>query len=201
MRKNAPALDSLFPSVRQGVLAATLTRPEKWWYLSELAEFLHTTPSSLQRELSSLEQSGILQQRKDGRRTYFKAETRSPIFRELRSIFEKTAGLIPMLKTAMRPFGDKIVCAFVYGSIARREEHATSDVDFMVIGNVGLGDLSPLLRKVEKRLGREVNVTNYSVDEFRKKVAEGDHFLATVLKGSLQFVKGEQRDLDAVGSK
>ena len=201
MRKNAPALDSLFPTVRQGVLAATLTRPEKWWYLSELAEFLHTRPSSLQRELSSLEQSGILQQRKDGRRTYFKAETRSPIFRELRSIFEKTVGLIPMLKIALRPVADKIVCAFVYGSIARREEHATSDVDLMVVGSVGLLALAPVLAKVEKRLGREVNVTNYSVDEFRRKVVENDHFLTTVMKGSLQFVKGERRDLDAITSK
>jgi len=201
MRKNAPALDSLFPNVRQGVLTATLTRPEKWWYLSELAEFLHTRPSSLQRELSSLEQSGILQQRKDGRRTYFKAEPRSPIFRELQSIFEKTAGVIPTLTVALRPFENKIVCAFVYGSIARREERATSDVDLMVVGTVGLGDLAPSLRKAEKRLGREVNVTNYSVSEFREKVTEGDHFLTTVLKGSLQFVKGEKRDLDAVVGK
>jgi predicted nucleotidyltransferase len=201
MRQIQPVLDNLFPSVRQGVLAATLTRPEKWWYLSELAEFLHTRPSSLQRELSSLKQSGILQQRKDGRRTYFKAETRSPIFRELRSIFEKTVGLIPTLRVALDPFAERIACAFVYGSIARREEHATSDVDLMLIGSIGLGDLSPALRKAEKRLGREVNVTNYSVDEFRRKVAEGDHFLATVLKGSVQFVKGEKRDLDAVAGK
>jgi predicted nucleotidyltransferase len=201
MRKNAPALDSLFPGVRQGVLAATLTRPEKWWYLSELADFLHTRPSSLQRELSSLEQSGILQQRKDGRRRYFKAETRSPIFRELRSMFEKTVGLIPTLRAALRPLAKGIVCAFVYGSIARREEHATSDVDLMVIGNVGLADLAPILGKIEKRLGREVNVTDYSVEEFHKKVTESDHFLTTVLKGSLQFVKGEERDLDAVARK
>jgi uncharacterized protein len=201
MRKNASLLDSLLPSVRQGVLAATLTQPEKWWYLSELAQFLHTRPSSLQRELRSLEQSGILQQRKDGRRTYFKAETRSPIFRELRSMFQKTVGLVPTLRQTLRPFENKITCAFVYGSVARGEERATSDVDFMVIGNVGLAQLSPVLRKAEKRLGREVNVTNYSVDEFRKKVAEGDHFLATVLKGNLQFVKGEQGDLDAVVGK
>jgi predicted nucleotidyltransferase len=201
MRNSSPALNSLFPRVRQGVLAATLTRPEKWWYLSELAEFLHTRPSSLQRELRSLEHSGILQLRKDGRRAYFKAETRSPIFRELRSIFEKTVGLVPSLRVALAPFADRIACAFVYGSIARREEHATSDVDLMVIGTVGLGDLAPSLRKAEKRLGREVNVTNYSVDEFRRKVAEGDHFLTTVLKGSLQLVKGEQRDLDAITRK
>ena len=201
MRRNAPALDSLFPGVRQGVLAATLTRPGKWWYLSELAEFLHTRPSSLQRELTCLKQSGILQQRKDGRRTYFKAETRSPIFRELRSIFEKTVGLVPSLKAALQPFASKIVCAFVYGSIARREENAASDVDLMVIGTVGLSGLAPSLRKAEKRLGREVNVTNYSVDEFRKKLAEGDHFLTTVLKGSRQFVKGEQGDLDRVAGQ
>jgi predicted nucleotidyltransferase len=201
MRKTQPALASLFPGVRRGVLAATLTRPEKWWYLSELAEFLHTRPSSLQRELSSLEQSGILQQRKDGRRTYFKAETRSPIFRELRSIFEKTVGLIPTLRVALDPFAGKIACAFVYGSIARREEHATSDVDLMVIGNVGLADLASSLRKAEKRLGREVNVTNYSENEFRRRVAEGDHFLTIVLKGSVQFVKGGKRDLDAVAGK
>jgi predicted nucleotidyltransferase len=201
MRKTPSALDNLFPYVRQGVLAATLTRPEKWWYLSELAEFLHTRPSSLQRELRSLERSGILQQRKDGRRTYFRAETRSPIFRELRGIFEKTFGLVPTLKQALRPFENKITCSFVYGSVARGEERATSDVDLMVIGNVGLAQLSPVLLKAEKRLGREVNVTDYSIQEFRKKAREGDHFLTTVLKGSLQFVKGEQIDLDAITSK
>lgn len=201
MRKTLPALDSLFPNVRQAVLAATLTRPEKWWYLSELAEFLHTRPSSLQRELSSLQQSGILLQRKDGRKTYFKAETRSPIFRELRSIFEKTVGVIPTMRIALRPFGEKIAYAFVYGSVARREERATSDVDLMVIGDAGLAALAPSLRKAEKRLGREVNVTSYSVDEFHKNVSLGNHFLTTVLKSTLQFVKGEQGDLDAIVGK
>jgi len=201
MRNTAPALDSLFPTVRQGVLAATLGQPEKWWYLSELADFLSTRPSSLQRELVSLKRSGILQQRKDGRRTYFKAETRSPIFRELRSIFEKTTGLIPTLRVALAPVADKISFAFVYGSVARRQEHATSDVDLMVVGTAGLGELAPSLRRAEKRLGREVNVTNYSVEEFRKKVVGGDHFLTSVLKGSLQFLKGEQGDLEAVAGK
>src|SRR5437588_9164938 len=144
-------LDVLFPQVRRGLLAAALTHPEKWWYLSELADFLHTRPSSLQRELAALVQGGVLEQRRDGRRTYFKAETRSPIFRDLRSIFEKTIGLVPTLRTMLRPFGDKIACAFVYGSIARGEEQATSDVDLMVIGDLELADLFPALGKAEKR--------------------------------------------------
>ena len=46
--------DALFPAMRRGVLAATLSSPEKWWYLSELAHHLRTTPSSLQREVPML---------------------------------------------------------------------------------------------------------------------------------------------------
>ena len=119
----------------------------------------------------------------------------------MRSIFEKTVGLIPTLLATLRPFENNITCAFVYGSVDRHEGRATSDVDLMVNGSAGLADLAPGLRKAEKRLGREINVTNYSRDEFRKKVAEGDHFLKTVLKGDMQFVKGEHRDLDATARK
>ena len=196
--RNVFVLDTLFPGIRRGVLTATLTRPDKWWYLSELAAFLHTRPSSLQRELAALVESGILEQRRDGRRSYFRAETRSPIFPDLRSIFEKTVGLVPTVRIALRSFDEQIACAFVYGSVARREERAMSDVDLMVIGQVGLAELAPALRRAEKLLGREINVTNYSVDEFRRKIKQGDHFLTTVLNSGVEFVKGEQRDLDAI---
>jgi predicted nucleotidyltransferase len=197
MRKQR-ALATLFPTLRGELLAATMTRPGKWWYLSELAEFLQTTPSSLQRELKALVAGGILQQRRDGARAYFKAETRSPLFPELRGLIEKTAGLLPILQLALEPFRTRIYCAFVYGSVARTEEHALSDVDLMVIGDVGLADLAPVLRKAEGQIGREINVTSYSTREFRKKAAAKDHFLTEVLRGSKEFVQGNQRDLDEI---
>jgi predicted nucleotidyltransferase len=180
------------------VLAATLGQPDKWWYLSELADRLGTTPSSLQRELSSLVASGILVHRREGTRTYFKAETQSPVFRDLRRLFEKTAGLTPILERILEPFGRSIPCAFIYGSVARGREHAMSDVDLMVIGRAGLADLSPALRKAEGQIGREVNVTAYSPEEFRDKIKSRDHFLAAVLRGRKQFVKGGQSDLDEI---
>jgi len=126
MRKTA-TLGALFPKTRQGVLAATLTQPEKWWFLSELAAFLGTTPSSLQRELSALVDAGILVQRREGTRVYFKAQDRSPIYRELRGIIEKTAGLIPTIRAILAPFGRKILCGFVRihrsGAGARHQRH------------------------------------------------------------------------------
>ena len=196
--RNSATLEALFPKTREGVLAATMTQPEKWWFLSELAEYLGTTPSSLQRELSALVDTGILEQRREGNRAYFRAQKHSPIYRELRSIFEKTAGIIPTIQTAVARFGDKILISFVYGSVAQAREHATSDIDLMVIGNVGLAELTPALRKAERALGRELNATVYSVDEFHDKVNANDHFLTAVLKRPKQFVKGSERELEAI---
>lgn len=195
------ALATLFPTVRGDVLAATLTRPDKWWYLSELAQFLETTPSSLQRELKALVDGGILARRREGTRTYFKAETRSPLFPELRGLVEKTVGVLPTLQEVLAPLRPNVACAFIYGSMARGEEHALSDVDLMVIGSVGLTGLTPVLRKAETRLGREVNATSYSTREFRNRLAAKDHFLSEVLAGPRQFVKGDERDLDEVAGK
>jgi predicted nucleotidyltransferase len=200
MRKPA-VLAALFPTVRGDVLAATLTQPEKWWYLSELAQFLGTAPSSLQRELKALVDGGILETRREGTRAYFKADTRSAVFPELRGLINKTAGVVPTLRTSLRLFEARIASAFVYGSVARSEEHAQSDIDLLVVSDGGLADLTPVLRKAEARLGREVNVTSYSVAEFRRKAAGKDHFLTEVLRGPKQFVKGDQRDVDDLSGK
>lgn len=200
MRKSA-ALAALFPTVRGDVLAATLTQPEKWWYLSELAQFLGTSPSSLQRQLKALVDGGILETRRDGTRAYFKADTRSPVFPDLRGLIDKTAGMVPTLQSILRPFEERIGCAFVYGSVARGQEHPASDIDLLVVGDVGLADLTPGLGKAEARLGREVNVTSYSAAEFRKKAAANDHFLSEVLRGQKLFVKGDQVDVDELITK
>lgn len=200
MRKKRP-IDALFPKARRDILAATYGQPEQWWYLSELAQQLNTTPSSLQRELQSLVSSGILRQRKDGRRTYFQAESASPIFGELQGIISKTLGIEEALKDVLAEFGDHLACAFLYGSVARQQEHTLSDVDLMVIGSVGLSELSPLLRMLEKKFGREINVTCYSPKEFQRKVKAGNHFLMNVLQGEKTFLKGDERELENLAGK
>lgn len=103
-----------------------------------------------------------------------------------------------MLREALEPLEARIDCAFVYGSVARSQEHALSDVDLLVAGDVGLAELAPTLRKAETRLGREINVTNYSTREFRKKIAAKDHFISEILRGPRQFVKGDQHDVDEI---
>jgi len=194
--RRSQILNALFPDVRQGILAATLLAPEKAWFLSELAEHLGTSPSSLQRELQSLAKSGILERRADGRRTYYRAQTSAPVFNELRALFSKTVGIIPVLKTELERFADRIKWAAIYGSVARGEEGGASDIDLLIVGEIGMTELVPALRRLERRFGREVNVTRYSEREFLAKRSGGDCFLNSVLKGKLIAVTGSADELE-----
>jgi predicted nucleotidyltransferase len=194
-------LGALFPDVRQGILAATLLTPDKAWFLSELAEHMGTSPSSLQREVESLAKSGILARRQDGRRTYYQADASSPVFEELRSLFSKTAGIVPVLKSELERFGEKIKWTAIYGSVARGEERGKSDIDLLIVGSAGMTELVPPLRRLERRFGREVNVTRYSEREFASKRSAGDRFLNSVLKGKLITVIGSADELEETTSR
>ena len=196
--RRTPIIIALFPGIRGRILAAMLARPEKWWYLSELSAFLKTGPSSLQREISALTEAGILEERRDGRRVYLKPDTQSPVYLELKGLFDKTEGILPVLKQGIEPFGERIQLAFVYGSMARSAEKSESDVDLLVIGTVGLADLVPALRVAEQTLGRPVNATVFTVEEFGRKAQSHNHFLSTVLGDAKQFVKGSEHELEAI---
>ncbi|MGC9198060.1 MAG: nucleotidyltransferase domain-containing protein [Acidobacteriaceae bacterium] len=199
MRKDA-TLAALISPTRQGVLTTLFLRPDKEWYLSELAASLGTGPSSLQREVAALIRVGILKKRVDGRRSYVKANEDSPIFPELRGLAEKTSGIVPMLRDAVKGT-EGLQMAFIYGSLARGEEGAESDVDVMLLGDVSTMELSPRLRAVETAVGRQVNPTVFSLDEFAKKVTEKNHFLRTVLKNKKIMLAGTENELENIARR
>jgi len=197
MRKES-TLSALFNPTRQAVLAATFLRPEKSWYLSELATHLGTRPSSLQRDVDSLVRVGILEKHLDGRRSYIKANPDSPIFSELHSLIEKTSGIVPMLQNAIAKLKTKVRAAFVYGSMARSEESAKSDVDLMLIGTVSTMEMVPVLRQLENAVGREVNPTIFTEEDFRKNISQENHFLRTVMQGAKIMLKGTEDELEEI---
>jgi predicted nucleotidyltransferase len=197
MRSNG-LLDALMPPTRQGVLVATLLLPGKWWYLSELAGHLGTGASSLQREIEALVRAGILERRVDGRRSYVKVNENSPTFPELHGLMEKTAGIIPLLTKEIVRFNNKIKWSFVYGSMARGEEDAASDVDVMLIGEVSTMEIVPAFRRVENVIGRPINETIFSERDFRDSLKKKNHFLRTVLRSDKIMLKGSEDELDTV---
>ncbi len=198
MRKKS-LIAALFPKTRRAVLATTLMHPDRWRFLADLARQIGVPPSSLQREMESLVDVGILLRRQEGKQVYFKPDPSCPILYELQGIVTKTLGLVDVLRETLNPFKKSIKAAFVYGSIARCEELSESDVDLMIVGKESLADLSAALQKAEERLGREVNPTLFSPEEFAKKLKQGHHFLKTVLDTDKLFILGGEHDLAEAG--
>jgi len=199
--RTSESIDALFPRTRQAILAATFGEPRRWWYMRELARHLHLTPSTLQRELASLVRGGILLQKRGGKHVYFQAATESPIFQELQGLILKTVGLADVVRDALKPLRDRIQWAFIYGSVARSEEHSGSDVDLMIIGGVSLADVSSPLRKAERRLNRAVNPTTYTADELAAKVRSNHHFVTTVMRSKKLFILGDLHDFSRTFGK
>jgi len=176
----------------------TFRQPRRWWYLSELAGALETSPSSLQREVESLAQTGILEIRRDGRRTYYRANAKSAVFKELLGIVRKTMGVPAEIQAALTPISKRIPLALIYGSVARKAARADSDVDVLVVSDrLTLEELYRRLTRAERRLGRKVNPTLYSTEEFRRRRIARNPFLEKVLSRDRVLLIGSE---DAVSS-
>ena len=195
MERRAPILDALVAKTKQRVLSAILMRPERRWYLSELARELGVPPSSLQRELAQFVAAGIAARTQDGNRVYFQADRTCPVFHELSGLLAKTVGLADVVGETLEPLRTGIALAFLYGSVAASNERSSSDVDLMVVGTATMADLAVPLRALEERLGRAVNPTVYTGDEFVKRIRGGNHFLRSVLRTELLFIVGSANDL------
>jgi len=188
---------ALFGAVRQAVLALLLGHPDQRFYQRQIVRELGLGSGAVQRELEKLTRAGILTRSVEGRQTYFQANSDCPIFEELRGLIHKTFGVAGVLRTALLSIADRIRVAFIFGSVARARENAASDVDVMIVGDaVSLDEIMPGLSTAQRQLRREVNPSVYRTAEFCRKLAEGHHFVTSVVAGPKTFLVGDDRELE-----
>lgn len=172
----------LFSGSRRSILALLYGHADEQFYLREITRRAGTGIGATQRELRQLSEAGLIQDVRRGRQVYYQANHKNTIFAELKSILAKTSGIRDILHEALTSLKDQVKLAFLYGSIARGEEKASSNVDLMVVGEISFSDVVSALAKIETKLGREVNPTVYGPREFREKLAAKNHFLSAVAK-------------------
>jgi len=188
---------ALFGRTRREVLGLLLGHPDERFYLREILRAIGGGSGALQRELAQLVESGLVHRVREGRQVYFSANRDAAIFPELQAIIQKTAGTVELLRLALAPLARdaRVVMAFVYGSVARGEQTAASDVDLLVLGEVTLAEVVSAIRGAEERLGREVNPTVYPVEEWRARIKAGAPFLKRVLSSPKLFIVGDGHEL------
>jgi len=140
----------------------------------------------------------LIKKNRDGNRLYYQANKEHPLYPEIRNIVLKTIGLVDIIKEVLNKSSD-IEYAFVFGSIARHDEKTQSDIDLMVIGTLGLREVTALLSELSGKIGREINPHVMNNEEFMKRREKGDHFITGILKKPKIFVIGNENELGAMG--
>lgn len=193
--------DVLFGKTRQRVLGLLLGHPDEAYYVREILRRTHGAPGAVQRELELLAGAAVLQRTVRGRQVYFQANRASPIFPELRNLVIKTFGVVELIREALTPIVDAIEIAFIFGSAARAELGPASDIDLLVVGDVTFAEVVRVTRPAQQQLGRDVNPTVYTSQEFRQKLEAGHHFLQALVDELRLDVIGDSSELERLGTQ
>jgi predicted nucleotidyltransferase/predicted transcriptional regulator with HTH domain len=164
---------------RQRLLAYYFTNPTARHHLRDLAQRLGIDPSNLSKELGRLERVGLFRSEVIGRQKYFQLNRQYPLFVEVRNIVAKTVGAVPLIAQSLKKIAG-LEEGYLFGSFARNQQDAASDIDLLVIGAPRGEALAETVRKLERQLGREINYTVLTRKEFESRRARKDAFLENV---------------------
>jgi predicted nucleotidyltransferase len=186
----------LFAKVQQRVLGVLFGNPGRSFYANEVIGLARSGTGAVQRELARLEASGLVRVTRLGKQKHYQANPGSPIFNEVRALVLKTVALTDVLRPALAPVSQSIRAAFIYGSIAKGEDTASSDIDLMVVSDrLAYADLFAALEKASTELGRKIAPTIYSSKEFTARVKQGNAFVKRVLAQPKLWLIGNDSDL------
>ncbi|WP_291467725.1 transcriptional regulator [Acidovorax sp.] len=190
--------DALFPKVRQRVLAVLFGMPDRSFYANEVIALAQSGTGAVQRELADLSAAGLLTVSKQGNQKHYQANASAPVFAELRGLVLKTMGLADVLRAALAPLAGQIDGAFIYGSVARQQDTAQSDVDLMIVSStLGYGEVFGALEGATVSLGRKVNPTLYSPADWAQRLDSDNAFATRVWQQPKIWLIGNEAQLHA----
>jgi predicted nucleotidyltransferase len=190
--------DALFTRTQQRVLSVLFGNVSRSYYASEIIGRAQIGSGAVQRELARLEASGLITSERIGNQKHYRANERSPVFEPLRELVLRTTGLADVLREALAPLAPKLVAAFVFGSIARREDNASSDVDLFVVSDtVTFADLFGALESATPKLGRVVNPIVHSRLELTTLRRKKNSFIERVMDQPKIWIYGDADVLSA----
>jgi len=173
---------ALFTDSQSRLYVWLFGQPDRAYHLNELRRLTGLGSASLQRELNRLTMAGLVDAQAVGNLRRFQANSQSPVYTELVALTRKTLGTVPVLRNALLPLLPHLQSAWVYGSVAKQTDTARSDIDVMLVGNdLLLNQVLTALEPAEAQLGRKINPSCYSPQEFERRRAEPDSFVNRVL--------------------
>jgi len=155
--------------------------PEESLFVNEMSRKLDLDKRNLVKKLKALEEEGILGSEIRGNQKIYSINRSYSLYDEYRKIIFKTIGVENKLKNLTEKVKG-IEKMYLFGSYAKDAMETHSDIDLLVVGDHKIMTLQKELSKLQKEIGREINVVNMDKKEFEKRKKKKDPFIETVFK-------------------
>jgi len=186
------SIQSLISSkIRIQILKLLVTDSVGAFNINEISRRIGTTPRGVEKELKNLLSGGILKREIIGNQHRYQLDENCPILKEIKGIIIKTVGVAHLIQKALKPAERKIDRAFIFGSFASGDYGNESDVDLFMVTKLSGLEVAELIGDLQNEIGRAINVSQVSADEFYRKKRNNDHFLSQVLKGPKIDITGQ----------
>ena len=193
---HAGLVAALFTPVQARVLGLLFGQPERRYQSAELIRLAQGGTGAVHRQLARLADAGLVTVTRSGNQKHYQARRDSPVFHELHGLVVKTVGLVEPVRQALWDLRRDIRAAFIYGSVAKGTDRATSDIDLMVISDaLDYTALYAALAQAEAALGRRINPTVMTRRDWKRKRASADSFVKRISAARRVFVFGSDDDL------
>jgi len=151
------------------LLKLFITNPDREFYTREIARLTEEPLNAARRELVNLEKAGLVISHHEGNLKYYSLVKEFPFYPELKKIIYGTIGLGDYLTTKFSD-SQQIELAFIYGSVARNQETAKSDIDLFMVGEIDEAVLHELVSRIEGDIGRTINYTLMTKRELEERL-------------------------------
>ena len=174
--------DALFTSTQQRVLGALFGQPDRSFFVTQIMELAKSGRGAVQRELERLWKGGLVTVHKVATQKHYQANAASPLFDELCGIIQKTVGLAGPIREALESLPEKPRLALIYGSVAKRTDTSSSDIDILVVSDdAELEQVYAALMPVERVLARPISLTLYTEVGFQERLDNENPFVSRIL--------------------
>lgn len=185
--------NALFTTTQQKVLGVLYAHPDKSFYTKEILRLTGMGVATIKRELDRMLAAGILSMNKIGNQHHYQANKSCPIYSDLLNIVRKTFGVADVLQEALEPLDSQIDLAFVYGSVSKGMDSASSDIDLMIVTDtLAYADVISELTNAEVSLGRTINPTIYDKQQLKNKLQSENAFVTRVMEQPKIWIKGTE---------
>ena len=181
---------------RYKALRCLYEQPARAFGTRELAALAGIDPSNASRWLRRWADVGLVERRTERGVPVFQA-ARDPGLAHLTQLLQQDTRTSQLLAGQVDKLGDKVEAAAIFGSAARGDSDAHSDIDLLLLTDLPQLRVQALFKAAGRELGRPVNVLAYSPEAWREAVAGDNAFVLEILQSPLVPLKGDVRAAQA----